>query len=104
MEIQNVTALAKANIYFEGKVISHTLITADGKRHTLGVILPGSYHFGTDAPERMQITAGGCRVVLDGSDASTDYAEGDVFEIPGKSGFTISTGEAGCQYFCSFLS
>jgi len=44
MEFSNVTAQAEANIYFDGKVISHTIITADGERKTLGVILPGEYH------------------------------------------------------------
>lgn len=104
MQFENVTVLAKANIYFEGKVISHTVITPDGKKHTIGVILPGSYHFGTDAPERMQVTAGSCRVVLDAGSEEAACSEGDVFEVAGKSGFTISVGESGCQYLCSFLS
>ena len=40
-EFVNVTAVKEANIYFEGKVTSRTLLFADGTRKTLGVMLPG---------------------------------------------------------------
>jgi purine/pyrimidine-nucleoside phosphorylase len=66
MQFSNVTALAKANVYFDGKVVSHTILFADGSKKTLGLIYPGSYHFGTDKAERMEIVAGDCQVVLDG--------------------------------------
>ena len=49
MQFENVTANAKANIYFECNVISHTILMPDGARKTLGVILPGQYYFGTEA-------------------------------------------------------
>ena len=67
IEFKNVTAVAKANVYFEGKVVSHTILLGDGAKKTLGLIYPGDFHFGTDAPERMDIVAGACRVRLDGS-------------------------------------
>jgi uncharacterized protein YaiE (UPF0345 family) len=56
--ISNVIASTKANIYFDGKVVSHSLETEGGSRITLGLIYPGSYHFGTDAAEGMEIVAG----------------------------------------------
>ena len=59
-EFAGVTVLAKANIYFDGNVISHTVLLPNGEKKTLGLIRPGSYHFGTDAPERMEIVAGTC--------------------------------------------
>ena len=49
-KFDNVTAVCKANVYFDGKVISHTLLFPDGTRKTLGVILPGSYTFNTGTP------------------------------------------------------
>src|SRR5690606_26868196 len=61
-QFNNVTALTKANTCFDGKVGSHALLAADGSKTTLGLSYPGSYHFGTDAPERMEIVAGNCRV------------------------------------------
>jgi len=101
---ENVTAVAKANVYFDGKVVSHTILFPDGSRKTLGLIHPGSFHFGTDAAERMEIVAGACRVTLDGGTASADYAAGQSFEVPAKSGFRIEVQGGVCEYVCSFLS
>lgn len=103
MEFTHVTAVAKANVYFEGKVVSHTILLADGSKKTLGIIFPGSYHFGTDAAERMEIIDGSCEVTLDGKTAEASFEAGASFEIPAKSGFTISVAEVPCQYVCSFL-
>lgn len=99
----NVTVDTKANIYFDGRVVSHTVYFQDGSKKTLGLIYPGSYHFGTAAPERMEIISGDCNVVLDGSTDSTSYAAGTFFDVPGNSGFTIKVGENICEYICSFL-
>ena len=103
MEFSHVTAVAKANVYFEGKVVSHTILLADGSKKTLGIIFPGSYHFGTDAAELMEITDGACEVVLDGQSASSRHETDGSFRVPAKSGFTITVSEAPCQYICSFL-
>ena len=104
MNFTNVTAEAKANIYFDGKVISHSIIMPDGSKKTLGVILPGSYHFGTEAAERMDIVGGSCEVVLDGSKDRQSIESDSFFDVPADSGFTIEvTGDA-CHYVCSFLS
>jgi uncharacterized protein YaiE (UPF0345 family) len=102
MKFENVTAIAKANIYFEGKVVSHSVILGDGAKKTLGLIYPGEFHFGTDAPERMDITAGQCRVRLDGSSEWRDYAAGTHFRVPGKSGFDIAVAGGIAEYVCSF--
>ena len=102
-QFESVTAIAKANVYFDGGVVSHTVLCDDGSKKTLGLIFPGSYHFNTDAPERMDITAGHCRVRLDGSTQWASYAEGESFNIAGKSGFDIEVGEGVAQYICSFL-
>ncbi len=101
-EFQNVTAVAKANVYFDGKVVSHTLRFADGTKKTLGLIYPGEYHFGTDAPERMDIIAGTCSVTLDGGGANATYGAGQGFDVPGKSGFTIRVESGIAEYVCSF--
>ena len=103
-QFANVTAVTKANIYFDGKVVSHTIVFAEGSKKTLGLIYPGSYHFGTGAPERMEIVAGGCVVTLDGQTAPKTYSAGDYFEVPGKSGFTIVVESGICEYICTFLA
>ena len=104
MNFENVTAVAKANVYFDGKVVSHSILFGDGSKKTLGLIYPGEYHFGTDAAEEMAITDGTCEVVLDGQEATASYGTDTAFEVPAKSGFTIRVKDGICQYVCSFLS
>jgi hypothetical protein len=102
-EYSNVTAVVKANVYFDGKVVSHTIVLQDGARKTLGLIYPGAFHFGTDAAERMEIVAGSCRVKIDGGADATSYAAGQSFDVPAKSGFDIEVRDGICEYVCSFL-
>jgi len=100
----NVTVEAKANVYFEGRVVSHTVHFPDASKKTLGLIFAGEYHFGTGAPERMEITAGACKVVLDGTTTALEVGAGGHFDVPGQSGFTITVASGICEYVCSFLN
>ena len=102
-QFSNATVDAVANVYFEGKVVSHTIHLDDGSRKTLGVIFPGTYRFDTDAPEIMEITAGSCEVVIDGSANTRFVPTDDSFEIAAKSGFSITVNSGVCQYACSYL-
>jgi uncharacterized protein YaiE (UPF0345 family) len=102
-EFRGVTAVTKANVYFEGKVVSHSLLFPDGSRKTLGLIYPGKFHFGTDKAERMEIVAGQCTVKLDSQPTMKSYANGESFEVPAKSGFEIEVQAGICEYICSFL-
>ncbi|MCP4848408.1 MAG: pyrimidine/purine nucleoside phosphorylase [Verrucomicrobiaceae bacterium] len=104
MTFENVSATAIANVYFDGKVVSHSLALVDGAQVTLGIIYPGEYHFATEVAECMEITAGQCSVVKDGGECSVRYGSGERFEVPENSGFTISVEEGICQYVCTFLS
>jgi len=102
-EFRNVTAVAKANVYFDGKVVSHTILMPDGAKKTLGLIYPGKYHFGTEKAERMEIVAGQCGVKLDGQSAVNTYAAGQSFEVAAKAGFEIEIESGICEYICSYL-
>jgi uncharacterized protein YaiE (UPF0345 family) len=102
LSFANVEVVTKANVYFEGKVVSHTVVFADGSKKTLGLIYPGSFHFGTGAPERMQIVAGSCRARLDGQQEWKGYAAGTAFSVPGASGFDIAVEDGIVEYVCSF--
>lgn len=102
-QFTGVTAHTKANVYFDGRVVSHTLLLPGGAKKTLGLIYPGSYHFGTGVPERMEIVAGVCRVTLDGTNTAKEYPAGTAFDVPGQSGFTIAVAGGICEYICSFL-
>jgi uncharacterized protein YaiE (UPF0345 family) len=99
----NVTVDAKANVYFDGRVISHTIHFTDGTKKTLGLIYPGKFHFGTAAAERMEIIAGTCEVTLDGINEVIVVEQGSAFEVAANSGFTIKVGDGICEYVCSFL-
>jgi uncharacterized protein YaiE (UPF0345 family) len=99
----NVTVDAKANVYFDGRVVSHTVHFPDASKKTLGLIYPGKFHFGTAAPERMEIIAGSCSVVLDGTSDVIAVEAGSSFDVAGNSGFTITVEEGVCEYICSFL-
>jgi uncharacterized protein YaiE (UPF0345 family) len=100
----NVTVDTKANLYFDGRVISHNIHFPDGSRKTIGLIYPGIYHFGTAAPELMEIIAGSSKVVLDGDTDTLEVHGGSSFQVPGKSGFTITVEDGICEYICSFLT
>lgn len=102
-EFRGVTVLVKANVYFDGRVVSHTILLPDGSKKTLGVIFPGGFHFGTVQGERMEIVDGECRVKLDGQADAKAYAAGQAFEVPAKSGFDIEVASGLCEYVCSFL-
>jgi purine/pyrimidine-nucleoside phosphorylase len=102
VEFPNVTVTAKANVYFDGKVVSHSLRLASGEKKTVGLIYPGKYHFGTQAPERMDIIAGQCQVQLDGKAETVAYGAGTGFDVPGESGFTIQVESGIAEYICSF--
>lgn len=99
----NVTADTKANIYFDGRVVSHTIHFEDGTHKTLGLIYDGEYHFGTAAPERMEVVSGRCAVTLDGASEAVEYEAGTHFDVPGNSGFTIVVKDCICEYICSYL-
>ena len=103
MEFTNVTAIAKANVYFDGNVVSHSILFPDGSKKTLGIIRPGSYHFGTAAAERMEIIDGACEVTLDGTNTPSIQSADSHFDVPANSGFTITVHDGLCQYVCSFL-
>jgi uncharacterized protein YaiE (UPF0345 family) len=100
-QIDGASIKLKANVYFDGKVVSHTVLK-DGKKRTVGLIYPGAYTFNTDAPERMDVTAGSCRVKLAGESAWKTYGAGTAFRVPGKSSFEIAVDAGIAEYLCTF--
>ena len=91
--------LLKHNSYFDGRVQSLGF-ERHGRKMTAGVISPGEYHFGTDAPERMTVVSG--ELEVRGSDGWRAYPTGTVFEVAGKSGFDVRAKES-AAYLCEFL-
>ncbi len=100
-QFDNVSVVKKANVYFDGKCVSHSLVSADGARKSVGVIFPSQLTFSTGAPERMEILSGRCRVRLDGESQWRPYGAGETFSVPGDSRFEIETIEL-LDYICHF--
>jgi purine/pyrimidine-nucleoside phosphorylase len=99
--IERASILTKANVFFEGRCVSHTVYTADGARKSVGVILPGTLTFDTAASERMEIVAGRCRVQLAGSAVTKDHGPGEEFSVAANSSFRIEALEP-VHYVCHF--
>lgn len=101
-KFEGVTVEAKANIYYDGKVQSRTIFPADGRRITLGVILPGDYEFGTADRELMELTGGTTQVMLPGSKEWQTFSAGESFGIPGNSKFKLKTADV-LEYVCTYF-
>ena len=99
--IERVSVEKKANVYFDGRCVSHTVYVEGGARKSLGVILPSTLSFETASPERMEIVAGRCRVRLAGSETIREYGPGQEFSVPGNSSFHIEALEP-LHYVCHF--
>src|SRR5262249_3173419 len=95
------TSPLKHNSYFEGQVQSIGY-ERNGRRATVGVIAPGEYHFGTDAPERMTVLSGELPVRRDGAATFASYPAGTAFEVGGTGGFDVRAAEPSA-YLCEFL-
>ena len=78
-EFRGVTVVKKANVYFDGKVTSRTVLFADGSKKTLGIMLPGEYEFGTAEKEVMEILSGEMEVLLPGSEGWRAVRGGESF-------------------------
>nr|WP_315486611.1 pyrimidine/purine nucleoside phosphorylase [uncultured Undibacterium sp.] len=102
-QFDQVSVIKKANIYFDGKCVSHTVIFADGTKKTVGVIFPSALTFNTAAAEIMEINGGKCRVTLAGETQAQEYQSGQEFSIPANSSFHIETLET-LDYVCHFIA
>ena len=101
-QFNNVSVVSKANVYFDGKCVSHSIMLADGSKKSVGVILPSTLTFNTGAPEIMETVAGSCRVKLAGESEWKAYGAGRSFKVPGNSSFDIEVSGEPYHYVCHF--
>ena len=99
--IDGASVATQANVFFDGKCISHSLTLANGTKLSVGVILPATLTFNTGAPEVMECVAGSCEYKLAGSDVWVKSSAGDKFNVPGNSSFDIRVTEP-YHYICHF--
>jgi len=101
-EFTNVAVVKKANIYFDGKVTSRTVVFGDGSKKTLGIMLPGEYEFSTGDREIMEIMSGEMDVMLPGEAAWRTIRGGESFEVPAQAKFGLKV-KTISDYCCSFI-
>lgn len=100
-QFDNVSIIKQANVYFDGRCVSHTIQFADGSKKTVGVILSSSLTFNTGAPEVMEGVGGSCRVRLKGQSDWKTFTAGQSFDVPANSSFEIACDEP-YHYVCHF--
>jgi hypothetical protein len=101
-KFDNVSVGKKANVFFDGKCVSHSVYFLDGTRKTCGVIMPGAkLTFNVGAPELMEITSGICDVKIAGEPAFKTYTVGSSFKVAMNSSFEIHARDE-VNYVCSF--
>jgi len=101
-EFRGVTVVREANVYFEGKVTSRTVLFPDGSKKTLGVMLPGEFEFGTADKELMEILSGELEVLLPGERTWKLIKGGQSFEVTANSKFKLKVTKV-TDYCCSFI-
>ncbi|EIE02723.1 MULTISPECIES: pyrimidine/purine nucleoside phosphorylase [Leptospira] len=101
-QFENVTVIKKANVYFDGKVTSRTVLFSNGEKKTLGILMPGEYEFGTDDKEIMEILDGDLLVQLPGNPEWKEIKGGQSFEVPANSKFKLNVKKLS-DYCCSYI-
>lgn len=101
-KLDGVAVTTKANVYFDGKCVSHGVRFADGTGKSVGVILPSALTFNTGAPEVMEGVAGSCRVRLKGESEWKTYGAGESYTVPANSSFDIEVSGEPYHYICHF--
>jgi uncharacterized protein YaiE (UPF0345 family) len=101
-DFKNVTVVREANVYFDGKVTSRSVLFSDGSKKTLGVMLPGEYEFSTSDKEIMEISFGELDVLLPGATTWKTIKGGESFEVAANSKFKLKVKKL-ADYCCSFI-
>ena len=102
-QFDNVSVVKKANVYFDGKCVSHTVVFPDGTQENRRRDFPEQPHFQHRPPELMEINAGVCKVKLTGEKDWKTYKAGESFSVPGNTSFDIETVEM-LDYVCHFIT
>lgn len=98
---EHVTVVKKANVYFDGKVTSRTVLFPDGSRKTLGIMMPGAYEFSTGAAEVMEVLNGDMKVLLPGASEWQVFRAGESYHVPANASFKLEISVV-ADYCCSY--
>ena len=85
-------------------LILSSFVDENGVKKTLGIMMPGSYTFGTNDAEHMEIIAGKVEVLIACGDSNWETIEsGGFFEVPANCSFDIKVLEI-TDYCCTFIN
>ncbi len=101
-ELENISIIKEANIYFDGKVASRTIFLSDGSRQTLGVMQAGEYTFDTNKAEIMEMMSGLLEVKLPGESEFRKINTPESFSVPANSSFDLKIYTV-TDYCCSYI-
>lgn len=90
----------KTNQYFDGKVVSIALDSAEGTA-TVGVMAAGEYEFGTATVEIMTVISGALTVQLPGETEWKTYNKSESFEVAKDVKFKVKCTED-TPYLCLY--
>ena len=100
-ELNNISMIKEANIYYDGNVTSRAITLADGTKQTLGIMLPGEYTFNTDAAEVMEMMSGELEIRLPGEEEFKTLYTPETFHVPANSSFDLKI-KTVTDYCCTY--
>ena len=100
MQFDNVSVGKKANVFFDGKCVSHTVTLADGTRKSAGVILPSTLRFDLSTREIMEVIDGVAHVSVNGEPEKA-FTAGQSWTVD-AGGYFIIRAEDPVHYVCHF--
>lgn len=101
--IDGITVITKANVYFDGRCVSHSIVASDGTERSVGVVLPAELTFETGRAEIMETVAGSCEVLLPGRSDWRRIGSGGSFQVPAQSSFRIRVTQEPYHYLCHYV-
>jgi purine/pyrimidine-nucleoside phosphorylase len=99
-KIKLTVFMFKTNEYFDGKVKSIALDSAEGKS-TIGVMAQGEYEFGTSSVEVMTVVSGMLTVQLPGEKEWREFRKFESFVVAKNTKFKVKATED-TPYLCLY--
>ncbi|MGO2332176.1 MAG: pyrimidine/purine nucleoside phosphorylase [Pseudoalteromonas nigrifaciens] len=100
-KFENVSVIKKANVYFDGKVSSRTVLLGSGEAKTLGFMQPGEFVFDTNQKECMELLAGQWDILLPGESEWKTFNAGESFNVDANVSFKVKV-SGFADYCCSY--
>ena len=100
MQFDSVSVSKKANIYFDGKCVSHTITLPNEIRKSVKMILPNTLRFDLSTKEIMEVVEGTAHVSINGQ-AEKAFTAGQSWTVE-AGGYFVIRAEQPVHYVCHF--